>query len=100
VRPPVQWDDSGIVNHLVEHHHVVARLDELHVLVVPAGRHGWPRVVSKEAALGSVTVLRPVGGPPQSFPVGLRALLRFRRQRRHAPVGGIDDESGPLVRAD
>ena len=88
VRPPVQRDEAGAVDHLVEDQHGVLRLHQLHVVVVGARDHRRPRVEADDAALGERTLFRVVVlAAPRRV-----ARLRRRRHRRHAAVGRIDDQ--------
>ena len=92
-RLPVERDDARIVHHLVEHHHVVRRLEELHVLVVAAGGHRRPLVEAEDAAVERTAIEPRIGRmlrPPR--PPLLRAPLSFFRQRGDAPVRRIDDQ--------
>src|SRR5713101_8809974 len=76
VRTPAQWHDPGAVDHLVEDHHMVGRLNDLHVVVVRARHHGRSGVEAQDAAFRDGTVLRVV-----KEVLALRlSLLRFGRQ--------------------
>ena len=61
-RPWVQWDDAHVMDHLVENHHVVGCLEQLHVVVVGTRRHGWSRVEPHDASHGGPEVQHPAPG--------------------------------------
>ena len=99
MRAPVERDDAGVVDHLVEDHHGVGRLEQLHVVVVGARRHRRPAVEAQDAALRE----RPVLGAFRHH-AGERP---GERARTLAPlggpgdlaVGGIDDQRrAPVLR--
>ena len=102
MRAPVERNDARVVHHLVEQHHVVLGLEQLHVLVVAAGRHRRAGVEADDAThLQRVRthVLDPAAGgdvvheQPAPHLLQVRPLLRRGcRQRRHTAVRRIDDE--------
>ena len=91
MRPPVERDDPGVVDHLDEDHDITRRLEDLVVVVVEAGHHraGQP---ARDAPLVQVAVFRS-GRLPAAIrlapgaPLGLR-----RRQRGQSAVGRVDDQ--------
>jgi len=93
--PASDRDDARVVDHLVQEHDVVGRLDDLVVGVVAGEQVRHPE---RDAAL-----LQPPVGPGRSGVVGemgdpcVDLPLRLRREGRQPSVRGIDDQRGPIV---
>jgi hypothetical protein len=87
----IERNDAGVVNHLVEDHEVIARLEQLDVLVVAARDDRGPGVEPEDAPLVHGKILGVCGGSASRVAIG---LPRFsgRRPRRNLPVGRIHDE--------
>src|SRR3982074_2747776 len=49
VRTAIHRNDPRVVNHLVEDHDVLLRLEQLDILVVRCRGHRWPRIESQDA---------------------------------------------------
>ncbi|PYR17513.1 MAG: hypothetical protein DMF94_23480 [Acidobacteria bacterium] len=92
MRTAGQADDSGTVDHLVEDHDVVGRLNDLHVVVVRARHHRRSRVEPEDAAFRQRTLFRVV--VPVSPLFG--SLLGFGSQWRDAAIRRIHDQRGLL----
>jgi hypothetical protein len=86
LRTSIERDYARRVDHLSDQRHVILGLNDLHVLVVPAGGEWRTRIEPDEAAVGRTAVLRPVSGmlskicpsflgPPLRLPSG-PALVR------------------------
>jgi hypothetical protein len=87
----VERDDASLVNHLDMNRDVVARLDQLDVLVVPARDDWGPGVEPDDTPLVNGKVLGVFGGSASRAP-NVLSLLSGRRHRRNLPVGRIHDE--------
>src|SRR5438874_7097797 len=74
------------------------RLEQLHVVVIGAGLHGWSGIGPHQAAFPQRPVFPGIDLRAAEVIVAivyrpcLRPLLAFRRQRRKATVRRIDDE--------
>ena len=92
-REELVGSDARAVDHLVEDHDVVARLHELHVVVVGARHHRRPRVEAEDAALGERPLLRVVvrAAPRRG------ALLRPAVSGGTRPSGGSTTSDGCLA---
>ena len=90
MRAAIKRDDPCLVNHLGLKNDVVARLDDLHIVVVRARDHRRPGVEPEEAPVGEAEGLGRVeaAGAPAAAPCAAQ---------RDAAVGRIDDERRPLV---
>jgi hypothetical protein len=93
VRTAIQRNGSHVVDHFIQNDNRVARLNNLKIVVVGAGKHGraggWPQ----QAALGQRAVLRAVGRvEPAPLRAGVGALLSLRRHGRDSTIRRIDDE--------
>ena len=87
----IERDDASLVNHLDVHHEVIARLDQLDVLVVAAREDRGPGVEPDDAPLVDGKVFGVFDGFA-SRAENILSLLSGRRHRRNLPVGRIDDE--------
>src|SRR4029453_4798298 len=65
VRTTVQRNDSGVVDHFVENHHVIGVLYDLHVVVIRAGHHWRPCVETDETTFVDRKVLRASWRAPE-----------------------------------
>src|SRR5262245_24185930 len=90
MRAAIKRDDSCLVNHLGLKDDVVARLNDLDIVVVGARDHRRPGVEPEEAAVGEAEALWIVeaAGAPAAAPA---------RRERDAAVGRIDDKRCALV---
>jgi hypothetical protein len=87
----IEWDDASVVHHLGVDRDVVARLEQLDVLVVPAGDDRGTGVEPEDAPLLHGKVLGVGGCSASRVALGL-SLFSSRRPRRNLPVGRIHDE--------
>ena len=97
---PVERHDARVVDLLVQDDEVVARLEELHVLVVARrdGRnHRRTRIPAQDASVPDAAVFRPVRQSRDPRNVGNGSLATERRKGRHLSVCRIHDERGALV---
>ena len=92
MRAPVQRDDARVVDHLVEDDHVVGCLEQLHVVVVGARRHRWPRVEAEQAALRDTAILGAMRMPSLQDSLQFPAGFDLRPYGRNAPIWRIDDK--------
>ena len=56
VRTTIQRNNARVVDHFRHHHHVIAELQQLHIVVVFARQHGWAGVKTDQTALGQAAV--------------------------------------------
>ncbi len=87
----VQRDDSRGVDHLHQNYGVVRCLEDLKIIVVEPRQ---PRQGTRDASLGRVPL---VGAVHTLAAPDLEPSLALRRERRHPPVGRVDDEGGASV---
>ena len=96
MRPAVQRDDAGIVDHLGMDDDESRALEDLIVVVIGLRKHHVGNAPS-DASFPQVSILRIVGGTarlPRLRPRGL-ALLGFSGQRGHSAVRRVHDEGRP-----
>src|SRR6266566_155438 len=95
MRATVQWDDSGVVNHLHQDHNRSRSLHNLVVAVVVRRKHWRSSLRHRETTLGQRSVLRTVEGATSSsgclHAIGV-SLLRLRRQRWNSSVRRVDNQ--------
>src|SRR5437773_7229789 len=95
MRATVQWDDSGVVNHLHQDHNRSRSLHNLVVAVVVRRKHWRSSLRHRETTLGQRSVLRTVEGATSSsgclHAIGV-SPLRLRRQRWNSSVRRVDNQ--------
>src|SRR6185503_13242345 len=89
----VEWDDTRLVDHLVDDRHVARRLEYLRAVVVDDGQDR-AREAARDAAIVVTAVRVRVRGSAALLKLAQRGLplLRLRRERGHAAVRRIDDQ--------
>src|SRR5690242_11544754 len=100
MRTSIDRDDARGVDHLVVDQYVVARLHNLHVLVVTNRDHRRAGVVAEEAAFRSITIFRAISQSPQLRAARVRTFLSVRKERRQPSIGRIGDERGASIADD
>ena len=90
LRTSIEGDDARRVDHLGHQRHVIPGLNDLHVLVVPAGGEWRAGIEPEDAAIGGAPVFIRVSGMLfEICPSFLGPLLGGRRQRQALrPFGG------------
>ena len=76
VRTPIHRHDPRVVNHLVQNHDVIARLEELHVVVVDRRDHRWTRGSPENAPLLEREILGRLRGIASGAPARARRPAR------------------------
>src|SRR5215831_8215086 len=89
----VQRDDTCVMDHLDQNHHISGSLHDLVIVVVSGGKHWRSRGRPEETALGQRSVLGTVSGvqPPLCCAKG-SSLACHLRQRRNLTVRRIHNQ--------
>src|SRR5262249_31067179 len=98
VWPSIDWNDTNLVNHLVQDDHFVRRLENLQIGVVRPGQRGQRTL--DDASLPQSSIEPRIGAPTtgrhvanrRSKRLELLAFLGLRRQRRNFSVRRINDQ--------
>ena len=94
--PTVQRNHAGVVDHLGQDGDVVARLEKLQVVVVPARQYGRTGVESQNASVPGGQRFRTVREVPHGGAI-VFPFLGGGRQGRNPTVGRVNDERGSPV---